>query len=148
MKTATATSTSEITAEMKNPRLTAVIPLRSDREGARTLGEAVDKEFPQVDGVGSLLGQPRTGAGRSGAERYDLGWFVACLRTPLLGGDLAEYLPRYRPDSLLARETDGNLAVLLPRRRERIAAAGSADEAPAASYASCPAASCAPDSRW
>ena len=34
MKTATATSTSEITAEMKKPRLIAVIPLRSDRRGA------------------------------------------------------------------------------------------------------------------
>ena len=34
MKTATATSASEITAEMKKPRLIAVMPLRSVRRGA------------------------------------------------------------------------------------------------------------------
>ena len=50
----------------------------------------------------------------SDLERHDLGWFVACLCTPLLGEDLAEDLPRYRPDSLLARETNGDLALLLP----------------------------------
>jgi hypothetical protein len=50
---------------------------------------------------------------------------VACLCTPLLGDDLAEYLPRYRPDALLARETNGDLALLLPRWRERIEAAES-----------------------
>ncbi|WP_328359792.1 nucleotidyltransferase domain-containing protein [Streptomyces sp. NBC_00445] len=99
----------------------------ADREGARTLGEAVDKEFGQVDGVGILL--VSRAQVLSEPERYDLGWFVACLCTPLLGEDLAEYLPRYRPDSLLARETNGDLALLLPRWRERIAAADSADEA-------------------
>ncbi|MDO0935195.1 nucleotidyltransferase domain-containing protein [Streptomyces sp. DG2A-72] len=99
-------------------------PGDADREGARTLGEAVDKEFPQVDGVGILL-VSRTQV-LSEPERYDLGWFVACLCTPLLGEDLAEYLPRYRPDSLLARETNGDLALLLPSWRERIAAADEA----------------------
>ncbi|MGW0755995.1 nucleotidyltransferase domain-containing protein [Streptomyces sp. NPDC002814] len=102
-------------------------PGEADQEGARTLGEAVDKEFPQVDGVGILL--VSRAQVLSEPERYDLGWFVACLCTPLLGEDLAEYLPRYRPDSLLARETNGDLALLLPRWRERIAAADSADEA-------------------
>ena len=38
---------------------------------------------------------------------------MACLCTPLLGEDLAEHLPRYRPDSLLARETNGDLALHL-----------------------------------
>ncbi|MFI9760945.1 nucleotidyltransferase domain-containing protein [Streptomyces sp. NPDC051963] len=101
-------------------------PGDGDREGARALGEAVDKEFTQVDGVGILLvSRAQT---LSEPERYDLGWFVACLCTPLLGEDLADYLPRYRPDSLLARETNGDLAMLLPRWRERIARADSADE--------------------
>ncbi|WP_020118778.1 nucleotidyltransferase domain-containing protein [Streptomyces canus] len=98
-------------------------PTDADREGLRELGEALDKEFPQIDGVGTLL------YGRdvllSDLERHDMGWFVACLCTPLLGDDLAEYLPRYRPDSLLARETNGDLAALLPRWRERIGTADS-----------------------
>ncbi|KUN09888.1 nucleotidyltransferase [Streptomyces yokosukanensis] len=102
-------------------------PTDADREAVRALGEAVDKEFPQVDGVGTLL----YGRGRllSELERYNLGWFVACLCTPLLGDDLAEYLPRYRPDSLLARETNGDLALRLPRWRERIADAEDSEEA-------------------
>ncbi|MEW2570441.1 nucleotidyltransferase domain-containing protein [Streptomyces sp. NPDC047070] len=94
-------------------------PTEADRADARTLDEALDKEFTQIDGAGTLL------AGRaqvlSDLERHDLGWFVACLCTPLLGEDLAEELPRYRPDTLLARETNGDLALLLPRWRERIA---------------------------
>jgi predicted nucleotidyltransferase len=102
-------------------------PAEADREAVRTLGAAVDKEFPQIDGVGTLLyGRDRL---LSDLERYDLGWFVACLCTPLLGDDLAEYLPRYRPDSLLARETNGDLALWLPRWRERIAAAEDTEEA-------------------
>ena len=102
-------------------------PTDADRADARALGEALDKEFPQIDGVGTLLfSRART---LSELERYDLGWFVACLCTPLLGEDLAEYLPRYRPDSLLARETNGDLALFLPRWRERIASAEDTEEA-------------------
>ncbi|MGW7822713.1 nucleotidyltransferase [Streptomyces puniciscabiei] len=94
-------------------------PTEADREAARALDEAVDKEFPQIDGAGTLLSSRDRAL--SDLERYDLGWFVACLCTPLLGEDLAEQLPRYRPDSLLARETNGDLALWLPRWRERIA---------------------------
>ncbi|MEV6292559.1 nucleotidyltransferase domain-containing protein [Streptomyces sp. NPDC051896] len=102
-------------------------PADTDRDAVRALGEAVDKEFPQIDGVGTLLyGRDRL---LSDLERYDLGWFVACLCTPLLGEDLAEYLPRYRPDSLLARETNGDLALWLPRWRKRIADAEDTEEA-------------------
>ncbi|MGW1799114.1 nucleotidyltransferase [Streptomyces sp. NPDC001984] len=102
-------------------------PTDADREAARTLGETVDTEFPQVDGVGTLLyDRARL---LSELERYDLGWFVACLCTPLLGEDLAEHLPRYRPDSLLARETNGDLALFLPRWRERISGAEDSEEA-------------------
>ncbi|MEU9474627.1 nucleotidyltransferase domain-containing protein [Streptomyces sp. NPDC048191] len=94
-------------------------PTDADRDAVRALGAAVDGEFPQIDGVGTLLyGRDRL---LSELERYDLGWFVACLCTPLLGEDLAAHLPRYRPDSLLARETNGDLARRLPRWRERIA---------------------------
>ncbi|MEW2626361.1 nucleotidyltransferase domain-containing protein [Streptomyces sp. NPDC048106] len=96
-------------------------PSDADRALVRALGAALDRDHPEIDGVGPLL----YGRGRllSAPERYDLGWFVACLCTPLLGDDLAALLPRYRPDSLLARETNGDLARLLPRWRERIAAA-------------------------
>ncbi|MEU0008089.1 nucleotidyltransferase domain-containing protein [Streptomyces sp. NPDC006314] len=102
-------------------------PGEADREAVRVLGKTVDKEFPQIDGVGTLLyGRDRL---LSELERYDLGWFVACLCTPLLGDDLAAYLPRYRPDSLLARETNGDLARWLPHWRERIEQARDTEEA-------------------
>ncbi|WP_314224958.1 nucleotidyltransferase domain-containing protein [Streptomyces zaehneri] len=101
-------------------------PTDADRADGRALDEALDKEFPQIDGGGTLLvGHARV---LSDLERHDLGWFLACLCTPLLGEDLAEHLPRYRPDSLLARETNGDLALLLPRWRDRIASAGDSEE--------------------
>lgn len=98
-------------------------PTEADHAEARALDEALDKEFPLIDGAGTLLVSRRQVL--SDLERYDLGWFVACLCTPLLGEDLAEDLPRYRPDSRLARETNGDLALLLPRWRERIVEAES-----------------------
>jgi hypothetical protein len=102
-------------------------PTDADRETARALDTALDQEFPEIDGAGTLLhSRARL---LSEAETYDLGWFVACLCTPLLGDDLAEYLPRYRPDSRLARETNGDLALLLPRWRERISRADGSEEA-------------------
>ncbi|GAA2388499.1 nucleotidyltransferase domain-containing protein [Streptomyces coeruleofuscus] len=102
-------------------------PTDTDRAEARALGAALNREFGQLDGHGTLLfSRARL---LSDLERYDLGWFVACLCTPLLGEDLAAYLPRYRPDSLLARETNGDLALLLPRWRRRIAEEGGTEEA-------------------
>ncbi|WP_316739053.1 nucleotidyltransferase domain-containing protein [Streptomyces sp. MK7] len=103
-------------------------PTDADRRRASALGTALDAEFPQIDGVGALLfGRERL---LSDLDRYDLGWFVACLCTPLLGQDLAACLPGYRPDdALLARETNGDLALFLPRWRARIAAAEDTEEA-------------------
>jgi hypothetical protein len=102
-------------------------PTDADRADARAFEAALDKEFAEIDGVGTLLfSRERL---LSDLETHDLGWFVACLCTPLLGEDLAGHLPRYRPDTLLARETNGDLALLLPRWRERIAAAADTDEA-------------------
>ncbi|MFE6824815.1 nucleotidyltransferase domain-containing protein [Streptomyces sp. NPDC057690] len=102
-------------------------PTDADRADGRALDETLDEEFPQIDGSGTLLvGHARV---LSDLERHDLGWFLACLCTPLLGEDLAARLPRYRPDSLLARETNGDLALLLPRWRDRIASAGDSEEA-------------------
>ncbi|MFG2883637.1 nucleotidyltransferase [Streptomyces sp. NPDC048297] len=102
-------------------------PTDADREAVRALGEALDTEFAQIDGVGTLLyGRARL---LSDLERHDLGWFLACLCTPLLGDDLAGRLPRYRPNSLLARETNGDLAGRLPRWRERIAGADDTETA-------------------
>ncbi|MFJ8473381.1 nucleotidyltransferase [Kitasatospora sp. NPDC094011] len=96
-------------------------PTPDDRAAADALEAALDAAFPQVDGVGVLLFDTTTLL--SEVERHDLGWFLACLCTPLLGEDLAGQLPRYRPTSLLARETNGDLALALPRWRERLAAA-------------------------
>ncbi|MCF2530761.1 nucleotidyltransferase domain-containing protein [Yinghuangia soli] len=101
-------------------------PSRADRAEADGLESSLDAAFPQVDGVGVLL----FGVGTllSDLERHDLGWFVACLCTPLLGADLAAELPRYRPDALLARETNGDLGLALAPWRAQAAAA----ESPAA----------------
>ncbi|MFI8192824.1 hypothetical protein ACIF8T_29325 [Streptomyces sp. NPDC085946] len=55
---------------------------------------------------------------------------MACLCTPLPGEDPAARLPPCRPRSLPSREPGGGLTALLPGRRERIAAAGDAAEAP------------------
>ncbi|WP_016698318.1 nucleotidyltransferase domain-containing protein [Actinoalloteichus spitiensis] len=96
-------------------------PTDTDRARVRSIESALDEAFPQIDGAGILLSSAASLL--SDGERYDGGFFVACLCTPLLGEDLAERLPRYRPDSVLARETNGNLGSLLPRWRERHAAA-------------------------
>jgi predicted nucleotidyltransferase len=95
-------------------------PTPADRETADALASSLDAEFPFVNGVGVLLFDVTTLL--SELERHDLGWFLACLCTPLLGPDLAAQLPCYRPDSLLARETNGDLALALPGWRERLAA--------------------------
>lgn len=57
--------------------------------------------------------------------------FVACLCTPQLGADLAAQLPQYRPTALLARETNGDIALALPRWGERAARAGADADADA-----------------
>ncbi|MEU9373492.1 nucleotidyltransferase domain-containing protein [Streptomyces sp. NPDC048255] len=101
-------------------------PSGEDRDTAEVLARGLDEDFPEVDGVGILLHDKATVL--SEEERYDFGWFLACLCTPLLGADLAEHLPRYRPDSLLARETNGDLAVLLPRWRARVREASTPEE--------------------
>ncbi|GAA1932976.1 hypothetical protein GCM10009716_45210 [Streptomyces sodiiphilus] len=101
-------------------------PARGDRERADAMADALDRAHPEADGVGILLAD--AGSVLSEAERHDLGFFVACLCTPLLGEDLAARLPGYRPTSLLARETNGDLARVLPRWRERAAAAATGEE--------------------
>jgi predicted nucleotidyltransferase len=93
-------------------------PAESDRATARRLEDALDARFPQVNGAGILLASTATLL--SDIERHDLGWFVACLCTPLAGEDLAARLPRYRPSSLLARETNGDLAESLPCWRDML----------------------------
>jgi uncharacterized protein len=96
-------------------------PTEADRADAKRIEATVDNSFDQINGVG--VGLAGKGTLLSELERYDLGFFVACLCTPLLGDDLAERLPRYRPTSLLARETNGDLALLLPGWRSRAAEA-------------------------
>ncbi|MFD0025364.1 nucleotidyltransferase domain-containing protein [Streptomyces sp. NPDC058382] len=96
-------------------------PTDRDRADADGIETALDTAFDVVDGVGILLDGAATLL--SELERHDGGFFVACLCTPLLGDDLAAQLPRYRPTSLLARETNGDLCLLLPRWHERAAGA-------------------------
>ena len=94
-------------------------PADADRAAASALQTALDDAWPQINGAGIVLGS--VASTLSELERYDGGFFVACLCTPLLGEDLAAQLPRYRPNSLLARETNGDLALVLPRWRARAA---------------------------
>ncbi|MGW1882665.1 nucleotidyltransferase domain-containing protein [Streptomyces sp. NPDC001970] len=101
-------------------------PTGTDRADAGRIEATLDDAFPEIAGVGILLHSTRTLLGD--LERHDLGFFVACLCTPLLGTDLAARLPRYRPTSLLARETNGDLALVLPRWSVRAAAARTAPE--------------------
>ncbi|GAA0450148.1 nucleotidyltransferase domain-containing protein [Streptomyces olivaceiscleroticus] len=96
-------------------------PTEADRADTTTIEVALDQAFPQIDGVGTLLNS--TQSLLSDLERHDAGFFVACLCTPLLGPDLAAQLPRYRPTALLARETNGDLAHVLPRWRAKAAEA-------------------------
>ena len=96
-------------------------PAERDRTEAKAVEAALDGAFPQVNGVGILLFSVRTLL--SDLERFDLGFFVACLCTPLLGPDLARQLPRYRPTELLARETNGDLGLVLPHWRAKFAEA-------------------------
>ncbi|MEV8227840.1 nucleotidyltransferase [Streptomyces sp. NPDC079167] len=96
-------------------------PTDADRAAAEETAAALDAAFSVIDGAGLLLSPVHDVL--SEAERHDFGFFVACLCTPLLGEDLAAYLPRYRPTSLLARETNGDLALMLPRWRADVAGA-------------------------
>jgi hypothetical protein len=93
-------------------------PSPADRTVADGLENLLDARFPQINGAGIELAS--TAALLSDLERHDLGWFVACLCTPLIGADLAPQLPRYRPTSLLAQETNGDLGDLLPRWRGQL----------------------------
>ncbi|MEV8093673.1 nucleotidyltransferase [Kitasatospora sp. NPDC085879] len=101
-------------------------PTAADRADAETLGAGLDRDFPAIDGAGVLVFGTDTLL--SPLERHDLGFFLACLCTPLLGEDLAARLPAYRPDPLLARETNGDLALALPGWRARLAAAAGGEE--------------------
>ncbi|MFF9690166.1 nucleotidyltransferase domain-containing protein [Streptomyces sp. NPDC014623] len=99
-------------------------PTAADRAAAEDTSGALNSAFAVIEGAGLLLSHVH--AVLSEAERHDLGFLVACLCTPLLGEDLATRLPPYRPTSLLARETNGDLALALPRWRAL--AAGAATE--------------------
>ncbi|MFD7615356.1 nucleotidyltransferase [Streptomyces sp. NPDC059802] len=96
-------------------------PTAADEVTARALEAELDASFDVIDGVGILLSRAETLT--SELERNDLGFFVACLCTPLLGEDLAGQLPHCRPTPLLARETNGDLYLLLPHWRRRAAEA-------------------------
>ncbi|KIH98775.1 nucleotidyltransferase [Streptomonospora alba] len=100
-------------------------PTDADLAAARAIETELDRGFPQIHGAGILLDSKRSLL--SEHERHDGGFFVACLCTPLLGEDLAQYLPRYRPTSLLARDTNGDLAAMLMRWSARAAETTTAD---------------------
>ncbi|MGW3685210.1 nucleotidyltransferase [Streptomyces sp. NPDC005125] len=96
-------------------------PTESDQAAARAVEVALDASFDVIEGVGILLFGADTLL--SELESHDLGFFLSCLCTPLLGDDLTPRLPRYRPTSLLARETNGDLCRSLSRWRSRAAEA-------------------------
>ncbi|GGT09165.1 hypothetical protein GCM10010271_09160 [Streptomyces kurssanovii] len=93
-------------------------PTARDRTDADAAEAVLDRDCDAIDGVGILLVGIR--AALHEAERYDLGFFISCLCTPLIGEDLAARLPAQYPTSLLARETNGDLDLALPRWRARL----------------------------
>ena len=86
-----------------------------DAAAVAQLAVALDERHEIIDGAG-LLCWPVSRI-LDPAERYDLGFFLACLCTPLLGEDVARWLPRYRPTRRLARDTNGDIAAFLDRAR-------------------------------
>jgi hypothetical protein len=97
-------------------------PAPAEEAAATKVAHTLDARFRQINGAGILLSSTATLL--SELERYDLGWFVACLCTPLLGDDLGRQLPRYRPTSRLARETNGDLDGALALWRRQLSEAG------------------------
>jgi hypothetical protein len=94
-------------------------PTDADHVHTKKMEAALNDEHSQINGVGVLLSTAHMVL--SDLERHDLGFFVACLCTRLLGPDLAAALPRYPPTSLLARETNGDLDLALPKWRAEAA---------------------------
>ncbi|WP_437094205.1 nucleotidyltransferase domain-containing protein, partial [Streptomyces longwoodensis] len=88
-------------------------PTDTDREDLRAVERTLDAEFEQVDGVGALLySRARV---LSELERYDLGWFVACLCTPLLGPVV--WISPARPTAPCRRPERGPVRAAARRRR-------------------------------
>jgi hypothetical protein len=87
----------------------------ADAAAVAQIAVALDERHEIIDGAG-LLCWPVSRI-LDPAERYDLGFFLACLCTPLLGEDVARWLPRYRPSRRLARDTNGDIAAFLDRAR-------------------------------
>ncbi|WP_203779450.1 nucleotidyltransferase domain-containing protein [Actinoplanes philippinensis] len=102
-------------------------PGDADHARARAVEDALDQRFEQINGVGILLCGTRKLL--SDLERHDLGFFVACLCTSWIGDDLAAHLPSYRPTSLLARETNGDLDAALVRWSHQAAEATTSTDA-------------------
>lgn len=110
--------------------LDAVVLLREsptgpDLEAVAGLAYELDQRHAVIDGAGLLLWP--VSRILDPAERYDLGFFLACLCTPLLGEDVGCMLPRYRPTRRLACDTNGDITAFLARARERLEGTGGAD---------------------
>jgi uncharacterized protein len=91
-------------------------PSSAEHEAATRIERSLDDRFHEINGAGIGLASVATVLGD--LERHDLGWFTACLCTPLTGEDLAARLPRYRPTPILARETNGDIGDRLLRWRQ------------------------------
>lgn len=90
-------------------------PKPVDQERLKVIERDLDAAHHHVAGVG-ILSCSRDHV-LSDAERYDTGFFVKCLCTPLHGEDLGSRLPRYRPSARLARDTNGDIADAVARAR-------------------------------
>lgn len=102
-----------------------VAPGDSHRSQARDVAETLQRDYPFVPEVGIVLSSAAEIVSRR--QRYDMGFFVACLCACVAGDDLAPRLPRYRPSRSLAKGTNGNIAQVLVQARTRLAVATDAD---------------------
>ncbi|MEU3306477.1 nucleotidyltransferase domain-containing protein [Nocardiopsis sp. NPDC006832] len=96
-------------------------PTHEDHARAGALMRELNATFPTIDGGDILL--EHTDQILRPLTAQDGGFFVACLCTPLTGSDLAHHLPAYRPTTLLARQTNGDLHLVLPRWRHALSQA-------------------------
>lgn len=101
--------------------VTREAPTEEDAETARGISAILERRYPFLSGAGILL------AARddvlSERERYDMGFFVACLCACVDGEDLGPLLPRYKPSLDLARGTNGTVGLMIARARVRLTGA-------------------------
>lgn len=94
-------------------------PTGEDRDLVRRLESELDAAHPEVSGVGILLDS--RAALLDPAARYDGGFHLRVLCTPVWGQDAGAEVEPHRPDLALARKVQGDWPRAIDRYREEVA---------------------------